>query len=195
MNFPVEVRFKLLALSAQIAVRDGMGHLICHVKQKMFKLKEEVTVFADEAHTKPIYHIRADRMIDISAQYAIEDESGQPLGVVKRMGMRSIWRAHYEITRGGQPLLAIREENPWVRVADGFISGIPILGGFAGYVLHPAYRVTRIDTGVVALRVQKRPALFEGVFRIDSVAKLSQEDELLAVLSILMMLLLERQRA
>jgi len=194
MNFPVELRFKLLALSAQIAVRDGMGHLLCHVKQKMFKLKEEVTVFADEAHAKPIYHIKADRVIDISAQYAIEDHSGRPLGVVKRLGMRSLWRAHYEIHRAGQPLLTVREENPWVKVADGFVSSIPILGAFAGYMLHPAYRVTRVDTGAVALRVQKRPALFEGVYRIDSLSALSQEDELLATLGILMMLLLERQR-
>src|SRR3954468_1128541 len=71
MNFPLELRFKLLAISSQISVRDASGHLLCHVKQKAFKLKEEVTVFGDEAQTRPLYRINADRVIDISAQYQI----------------------------------------------------------------------------------------------------------------------------
>ena len=194
MNFPLELRFKLLAISSQISVRDASGHLLCHVKQKAFKLKEEVTVFGDEAQTRPLYRINADRVIDISAQYRINDMSGRSLGVIKRRGMRSFWRAQYEIHRDGRPVLTIQEENPWVKVADGFLTEIPVLGIFAGYLLHPAYRVTRSDTGAVVARVVKRPAMFEGLFRMDAVGVLNEEDERLAVVSVLMMLLLERRR-
>ena len=194
MKFPLELRFKLLAISSQISVRDATGQLLCYVKQKAFKLKEEVTVFGDEAQTRPLYKINADRVIDISAQYKIDDVTGRTLGVVKRRGMRSFWRAHYEIHRAGTPTLVIQEENPWVKVADGFLTEIPVLGMFAGYFFHPAYRVTRSDTGAVAARVVKQPAMFEGRYRMDAVGSLTEEDERLAVLSVLMMLLLERRR-
>jgi hypothetical protein len=194
MNFPLELRFKLIAIASQISVRDASGHLLCYVKQKAFKLKEEVTVFSDEAQSRPLYRINADRVIDISAQYQITDMSGRSLGVIKRRGMRSFWRAQYEIHRDGRPVLTIQEENPWVKVADGFLTEIPVLGIFAGYLFHPAYRVTRSDTGAVAARVVKRPAMFEGLYRMDAVGVLNEEDERLAVVSVLMMLLLERRR-
>lgn len=194
MNFPLDLRFKLVSISSRIEVRDSLGNPICFVKQKAFKLKEAVTIFADEAQTRPLYRIDADRVIDISAQYRIDDMSGRTLGVLKRRGMRSLWRAQYEMHRLGAPVMVIQEENPWVKVADALLGEIPIVGMLAGYVFHPAYRVTRSDTGVVALRVEKQPALFEGRFRIDALSAQSPEDELLAVLGILMVLLLERTR-
>ena len=194
MLFPLDLRFKLVAIASQIAVRDATGHLLCYVKQKAFKLKEAVTVYGDEAQTRPLYRIGADRVIDISAQYQIEDMAGATLGVVKRHGMRSFWRTHYEAFRDGRPVLAIREENPWVKLADGLFTQLPILGMFAGYLFNPTYVVTHADTGTAVLRVVKQRAFLEGRYRIDAVAPTSDDDERLAVLSILMMLLLERQR-
>ena len=194
MNFPLDLRFKLLAISSQISVRDGMGQLLCYAKQKVFRLKEAVTIFADEAQTHPLYRIDADRIIDISARYRIEDMAGRPIGVVQQRGMRSLWRAHYDVQRDDAPVFTIQEENPWVKVADGFLSQLPLIGVLSGYLFHPAYRVTRSDTGSGALRVVKLPALFEGRYQVESLAAMAEEDARLAVLSVLVMLLLERQR-
>jgi uncharacterized protein YxjI len=194
MNFPLDLRFKILAIAAQIYVRDSTGHLVAYVKQKAFKLKEDITVFGDEAQTRPLYSIRADRVIDFSAQYRIEDTSGHELGTVKRRGMRSFWRAQYEVHRGGQAVMTIQEENPWVKVADGFLTEIPILNLLSGYLFHPAYKVTRVDSGAVVLRVKKQAAFLEGRFQVDALAAQNEEDERLGVLSILMALLLERAR-
>jgi hypothetical protein len=194
VNFPLELRFRIVAISAQASLRDASGHLLCYVKQKAFKLKEAVTVFGDEAQQRPLYHINADRVLDISAQYRIDDLAGRSLGVVRRRGMRSFWRALYEIHRDGRHLFTVQEENPWVKVADGLLTEIPVLGLFAGYLFHPAYRVSRHDTATVVLRVVKRPAFLEGVFRIDAVRALDEDDERLAVLGVLMVLLLERRR-
>ncbi|HEX2091298.1 MAG TPA: hypothetical protein VHG28_02805 [Longimicrobiaceae bacterium] len=194
MDFPLQLRFKTVAISPQISVTDASGSLLFYVKQKAFKLKEAVTVFADTEQTRPLYRIAADRVLDISAQYHFEDESGAPLGVLQRRGMRSLWRAHYEIHRGGGPILTIREENPWVKVIDGLLGEVPVLGLFTGYLFHPAYRVARADNDEVMLRARKQPALFEGRYTVERVAELSPNDETLAVLSVLMMLLLERGR-
>ena len=195
MNFPLELRFKILALASQISVTDARGQVICYVKQKLFKLKEAVTVFSDASQATPLFRIAADRIIDISAQYRIEDASGAELGVVQRHGMRSFWRAHYEVHRGGRLAFTLREENAWVKVADHFLGQLPIVGILSGYLFHPAYLLTRGDSnGEAVLRVEKRPALFEGVYRVEQKAPASDEDQRLGLLAILMMALLERER-
>lgn len=194
MDFPLDLRFKLLAIAQQISVTDAAGHVIFYVRQKAFRFKEAVSVYADTAQTRPLYQINADRVFDISAQYNIDDSQGTRLGAVRRHGMRSLWRAHYEIISNNQPFLTVREENPWVKVLDGMLDSIPIVGMFTGYLLHPSYLVTRVDNGAAALRVTKQPAFFEGRYRIERLEVLDADAEQLAVLALLMMLLLERQR-
>jgi hypothetical protein len=108
--------------------------------------------------------------------------------------MRSIWRAHYEILRGGGPVMQIREENPWVKVGDALFSEIPGLAIFSGYVFNPAYIVSRADTGAPLMRVKKEAALLQGSYSISRTGELSENDGRLAVLSVLMMVLLERHR-
>ena len=193
MQYPLGLNFKIMALAPQISVTDASGQQVFYVKQKLFKLKEAVTVFADAAQTRPLYTINADRIIDFSAQYHFTDLMGMPLGSVKRDGMKSLWRSRFNILNGSSPNLVIREENPWIKVVDGLVGQIPVVGMFSGYLLHPAYLVSREDnTGV--MRLVKMPAFFEGKFRIDKLADLSQAEETRILLSLLMMVLLERSR-
>jgi hypothetical protein len=194
VRFPLDLRFKLIAVAPQLSVTDASGALLFHVKQKAFRLKESVTVFQDAGQTRPLYRIAADRILDISAQYRIDAEGGAPVGVLRRRGMRSLWRAHYEVDRDGAPALLIREENPWVKLLDGLVGEIPVVGFFTGYILHPAYRLTRPAGGEPLLRAVKQPALFERRYRIERPGALEPADETLGVLALLMMLLLERSR-
>lgn len=193
MDYPLQLSFKLVALAPQVYVRDAAGQLRMYVKQKLFKLKEKVTVFADEAQTIPLYHINADRVIDFNARYNFSAPDGRALGSVRRRGARSLLRANYEVMRGEEVILTIREANPWAKVGDALFGEIPVLGMFAGYVFHPKYVVQRPD-GTSVLGAAKQPALWEGRYTVDRHAALPPEDEGLAVLSILMMLLLERRR-
>lgn len=193
MDYPIHLSFKLLALSPQIYVRDAAGQLRMYVKQKLLKLKEQVTVFADEAQTVPLYHIKADRVIDFNARYNITTPDGRPLGSVRRRGRRSLWRANYEILRGEDVILVLKETNPWAKVGDAIFGEIPVIGVFAGYVFHPHYTVQRAD-GSEVLHVAKQSALFEGKYQIEKRQEVTPDDEGMAVLGILMMLLLERRR-
>jgi hypothetical protein len=193
MDYPLSLSFKLLALAPQIYVRDAAGQLRMYVKQKLLKLKEQVTIFADEGQSIPLYHIKADRVIDFNARYNITAPDGRELGSVRRRGRRSLWRANYEVARGEEVLLVIKEANPWAKVGDALFGEIPFVGIFAGYVFHPRYLVQRAD-GTEVLHVAKQNALFEGKYSIEKRTELSPEDEGMAVLAILMMLLLERRR-
>jgi len=196
MNFPLDLRFKTLAIAPQIFVTDASGQPLLYVRQKAFKLKESITVFADEGQTRALYRINADRVIDFGARYIIEDAaSGATLGAVRRRGLRSIWRAHYEVERGGAPLLEAREENPWVKVADGLLGEVPILGLVSGYLFHPAYRLARAGSGEAFLRMKKQAAFLEGRYTIERTGPpAGDDDERLAVLGLLMLVLLERSR-
>jgi hypothetical protein len=193
--YPLKMVFKVISLAPQMSITDADGNLIFYVKQKFLKLKEEVLVFADREQTQVLYKINADRIIDFSARYQITDAIGNPLGAVKRRGVKSLWKAHYDIFQGSEPepFLTIQEENVWVRVADGCINQIPILNLFAGYFFHPAYLVATLN-GNNVMRLQKMPSIFEGTFKIEKHADMDDFDEKRILLSLMMMTLLERTR-
>jgi hypothetical protein len=193
VQYPLELIFKIISLGPQLSVIDANGGLVFYVKQKLFKLKEEVTVFADTQQTQPLYSINADRVIDFSARYNFRDIRGVDLGSVKREGMKSLWKAHYNIFEGDAQQMVIREENPWVKVLDGLFSQIPFIGMLSGYLFHPAFLVSRND-GMNVMRLEKQPALFESKFTITKQVPLEESQETRALLSLLMMILLERAR-
>lgn len=193
MDYPLSLTFKIIALSPQMAVTDAADRLVFYVKQKAFKLREQVTVFADREQTRPVAHIRADRILDISATYGFEDAQGKRFGAVKRAGVKSIWRAQYEVMRGDTTLFTIREDNAFVKFMDGLLYQIPVVGLLSGYLFHPAYTVSRPD-GTRVLHVRKQAAMWEGRFTIDRVSDIAPDEEALTTLSILMMVMLERAR-
>ena len=193
MNYPLSLSFKVLAIANQLSMRDSTGNLIFYAKQKAFKLKEAVTIFADENQTQPLYSMNADRVLDFSANYRFTDKNGAPLGSIRRKGMRSIWKAHYDIYDGDMHSMSIKEDNPWKKVLDSFLGEIPVLGMFTGYFLHPSYTVAR-SNGTPLLRLVKKPAFFEGKFMIERQAELTAAEETRALLGMTMMVLLERSR-
>ncbi|MEO7672907.1 MAG: hypothetical protein ABIU09_02375 [Pyrinomonadaceae bacterium] len=194
MNYPIELSFKLLAIASQIYIRDANGELLGYVKQKLFKLKEDINIFADESQTRHLYNIKADRVLDFSARYKFTDAAGNQLGSIKRQGMRSLWRANYDIqdtTSNG--VMKINEENGWIKVVDSLVGELPVVGMFTGYFFNPSYVISRLD-GTPIARLQKQPAFFEGKFQLSPLAPMSEADEVLVLLGALSMTLLERSR-
>lgn len=194
MSYPLTLRFKVIALARQFSVEDNSGRLLMYVKQKAFKLREAITVYADEAQTRPLYRINADRIIDWSARYSISDEAGAEIGAIQQQGMRSIWRTRYDIYRGDRVVFEVKEENPWAKVGDHFLAEIPIIGFFAGYLFHPRYLISTPE-GAAVLRATKQPAFFEGRFQIERLeTPLSADDERLLLIGAVTAVLLEKNR-
>lgn len=192
MQFPIQFSFKTLALAPQITASDASGAPLLFVRQKMFKLKEKIEIFADSEKAVRLGEINADRIIDFSANYTITDASGNELGAVRRRGMRSLWKAHYEITTGGSVLYTVREKSAMTRILDGLFQGIPVLGVLSGYVFHPVYEVTTKE-GTLHYNLRKMPALFEGKFSLEKVDTANHND-ILVMFGLMMTLLLERAR-
>jgi hypothetical protein len=195
IQYPLTLSFKILALASQATVTDAGGRTVLYTRQKLLKFKEHVEIWTDKSQATRLVDIKANKVIDWSARYQFTDSVGGTIGSVGRRGWRSIWKAHYETFNPGDntPDFSIHEENPWSKVLDSILGGIPVVGMFTGYFCHPSYLATRSD-GQPAMRITKQPAFFEGKFKIEKVGELSPHEELNLFLSFLMLLLLERRR-
>lgn len=193
LQYPLTLTFKFWALAPQILVTDASGKVVFYIRQKLFKLKEAIGVFADAEQTQLRYEIKADRILDFSARYGFTDAYQREIGAVKRRGWRSIWRARYDIFNQDEVAFTISEKNPWVKVMDSLFAEIPVLGLFTGYVFNPSYLISRPE-GSVVMRLEKQPAFFSRIFTIKKTDRLDEREEISILLSLLMMILLERRR-
>lgn len=195
LNYPLDFKFKISTLSSDFNITDKNGSYVAYVRQKMFKLKEDVIVFNDESKSKELFRIKANQWIDFNASYSLSDLiDNKNYGRLARKGMRSIWKASYDILDSNdQPKFTIKEDSAWVRFFDGMVGEIPIIGMFTGYFLNPSYTVTGAD-GKEYFKLKKMPSFFGRRFQLDRVIDIPDEDESLVVLSLLMMVLLERAR-
>lgn len=192
LQFPLTMRMKLIALAPQFFVEDANQKPVAYIKQKLFKLKEVINVFADETQKEVLYTIAADRVIDFSARYNLKNAAGLALGSVKRHGMRSLWRAQYDVYQGERVVFTISEESVATRFFDNIFSQIPLLGALSGYIFQPSYLVKR-ESGEEVMRLSKRPALWEGIFKMEELVMLSDAEQESLMLSLFMTVLLERQ--
>lgn len=102
--------FNFLGTSFRIYAPDGK--LAFYVKQKAFKLKEEITVYADEKRTRPMLRIKARQVLDVSATYDVTDaNTGEVVGALRRHGLRSILRDKWLILGEGDKEIGQIEED------------------------------------------------------------------------------------
>lgn len=194
LQYPLFLKFKITTLASDFTITDYSGNSLAYVRQKMFKLKEDVVVYNDESKSQENFRIRANQWIDFNASYTISNDSGNNLGKIARKGMRSIWKATYFISDGmDEPKYTVQEENAWTKILDGIVGEIPVIGAFTGYFLNPAY-VVKDNNGKEIYRLKKMPSFFGRKFQLDQLNNVPTEDESLVVLSLMMLVLLERAR-
>ena len=194
LQYPLFLKFKLTTLSSDFTITDSNENSLAYVRQKMFRLKEDVVVFNNESKSQENFRIRANQWIDFNASYAITDSFGKNLGKIPRKGMRSIWKATYNIfDQNDTQKYKVQEENAWVKVLDGMVGEIPIIGMFTGYFLNPSY-IVHDNNGKEIYRLKKMPSFFGRKFQLDQINDIPDHEETLVVLSLMMMVLLERAK-
>lgn len=196
MKYPLNLQSKIIAIAPQIYVTDSDGTGVLYVKQKLLKLREHVEVFTNNTKEKKLCDIRTAQIIDWSASYNFTDNQGNSFGGIRRKGLKSLWRARYEIYSGdsdGATEFNVSEESVLVRLIDGIFGGLPIIGFLTGYVANPTYIVTD-SSGKAVMRLRKKPALWEGKFSIESLSELSAAQQTRILVGLLMMVLLEKNR-
>lgn len=84
------------------ATPDGSeGQLMAFAHQKRMALKEQVTFFAEEAMTTPVFGFRARKKIDLNAGYDVVDGVGAPLGFFRKDFAASLMKSTFHVEGPG----------------------------------------------------------------------------------------------
>jgi len=74
------------------------GQLLMYIQHPLLKLREEFTVYADEARTRPLLLVKSKQVIAISFSYEVTDiQTQQVLGAVQKKGLASLVRDKFII--------------------------------------------------------------------------------------------------
>ena len=79
----------------------GPGTLIAVAQQKRLALKEQVTFYADEERTRPVFSFKARQAIDLGAGYDVFDERGEAIGFFRKDFGRSLLRSTFHVEGPG----------------------------------------------------------------------------------------------
>lgn len=89
---------QVFALTGKFRYYDPSGKLALFSEQKMFKLREDIRVFADESKSQEVLQIKARQVIDFSAAYDVMDSAtGEKAGTLRRKGFKSMLRDEWEV--------------------------------------------------------------------------------------------------
>lgn len=105
---------QVLALTGKIRLYSPDGALLLYSQQKMFRLKEDIRVYDDEAMSQELLYIQARSIIDFAAAYDVIDSiSNEKVGVLRRKGFRSLLRDEWEVLDAQDRMLGVLwEDNP-----------------------------------------------------------------------------------
>ena len=200
-DYPLNLRFKLIALTPRIIVTDNKGREVLFVSQKVFNLREDIRIYDNQQREREVFQIHAEQILDFNTRYNFfRSETQEHIGSIKAKGWRSIWSATYLVDDPQQDqMMFIKEDNPWVKIADSIVGDMPVIGMLSGFILHPSYTAYRSDNlqdqSQPVMQITKKPAFFENAFSIDLLdPDMKGGEEVSALLSFMLMVQFMRRR-
>ena len=140
---------------------EGQARLLGLAEQKRFAFKEQVTFFADETKTRPVFGFKARKAIDLGSGYDITDEGGQQIGFFKKDFGASLLRSTFQLEGPGytgvgqerSTLVAMLRrftDVPFLRFHFDFVAadGAPLMSVEREWSVRDQYAVTVPDTRV-----------------------------------------------
>lgn len=99
----------------EVEADGSLGRLMAVAQQKRLALKEQVTFFADEARSQPVFSFKARQVVDLDAGYDVRDAGGVLLGTFRKDFGQSLLRSTFHLTGPGLEATG-RERNQAVAV-------------------------------------------------------------------------------
>src|SRR5688572_2348870 len=117
---------QVFALTGKFRFYDQSGQLVMFSEQKMFRWKEDIRVYADEAKTQEVLMVKARQIIDFSAAFDVVDTAtGQKVGALRRKGLASLFRDEWEILDVGDNIIGkLFEDSMGLALVRRFLSGL-----------------------------------------------------------------------
>lgn len=110
---------------------------VAYVRQKRFALKEVVRFFADEAETTEIFSLKARQVIEFGGAYDITGADGRPLGVLQKLGRKSLLRSSWRVLGpdGETELFSAQERSALVAILRRIWGFIPVVGEWIPFLI------------------------------------------------------------
>jgi hypothetical protein len=139
---------QVLALTGKVRVYTPSGQVGLFSEQKMFKLREDIRVYADENKLSELLWIQARQIIDFAAAYDVFDQTtSMKVGALRRKGWSSIMRDTWEILDPMDQVIGIiREDSPGRALLRRLL---------LGSLLPQRYEVIQTGDQVVAHYIQR----------------------------------------
>jgi len=104
---------QVFALTGKFRFFDPSGNLVMFSEQKMFRLREDIRVYADESKQQEVLMIKARQIIVFSAAYDVVDSAAsEKVGVLRRKGWSSLLRDEWEVLNAqDQPIGILFEDS------------------------------------------------------------------------------------
>ena len=133
----------------------GEGPVIAMAQQKRMAFKEQVTFYADEARTQPVFGFKARQRIDLAATYDITDSSGMPIGSFRKEFAKSLLRSTWQLTATDGLQATGTERNQNVAIARRLWEMVPIISELPSpFLFH--FDFTAPDGSIVLSSVRRR---------------------------------------
>lgn len=139
------------------------GRLLAVAQQKRMAFKEQVTFFADEARSQPVFAFQARRTLDLGSGYDVTDSTGATIGYFKKEFGASLLRSTWTMSTPDGLQCTGRERNPTVAVLRRIWDLVPLIGAIpVPFLFHFDFVA---GDGSVVLSSTKRAALRD-VYRL-----------------------------
>ncbi len=103
---------QVFALTGKLRFYNPQDQLVLYVEQKMFRLREDIRVYADEAKSQEVLLIQARNIVDFNAAYDIFDSGfNQKVATLRRKGWRSMVRDEWEVLDASDQVVGILQED------------------------------------------------------------------------------------
>jgi uncharacterized protein YxjI len=143
-------RYEVLA-----ADPDGTeGALLAFAQQKRMAFKEQVTFYADESRSRPVFSFKARQGLDVRAEHDVFDEHGQPLGYFRKDFAASLLRSTWHLSAPGIDAIG-QERRPGIAILRRVWDFIPFIGDiWVPFVFH--FDFTDKATGAPVLTSERQ---------------------------------------
>jgi uncharacterized protein YxjI len=148
-RFILRQRFRLMTneyvFSLPGADGESPGQDLCFVRQRTFKLKEDIGFYTDESRSAELMRIRARQRFDPRARYDVTAGDGTKIGEIQKVFGASLLRSTYRLYGAtGTEVAAATERNAVVAIfrrLTGFLGFIPIAGLLVDFLPIPYHFV------------------------------------------------------
>ena len=157
------VRQRIAMMVNRYEIRPSRdGEVLALAQQKRMSLKEQVTFYADEQRTVPVFGFKSRNVMDVRGVTDVLDESGAPIGQFSKDFGASLLRSTWHIDQPGRGRVTGAERNMIIALLRRFTEvdflpyhfdftadgGQPVMSVERAWAVRDTYTVTIHDPGL-----------------------------------------------